>query len=641
MKKRIYDSEHTEGPWSNRLMNAKSHYLQLHGDQPIDWYEWGEEAFKQAKALNRPILISVGYASCHWCHVMARESFSNPRIAQVLNEFFIAIKVDREELPEVDAFCIQSLLQIQGDAGWPANIFVSPECVPFMGGTYYPPHYQYGLPGFQDVLSNVRNLWANQPDRMTKTGTEILDGFKRRPKENTEIRLILSQWESELDTRKGGFGWGAKFPMIPRLDFILTQSHHSFWKAAATLHLDAMDKGGIHDHVGGGFHRYAVDTEWEVPHFEKMLCDNALIARAFFRFHALYPNPHFRAVACDTLEWMLKVLKDEDGLFAASVDAEDAQGEGYFYTWTREELRSLLGSKAEAFITAFSVSEYGNTDLRRSTLVRTGHPSIMASSRRLLQIEQAKRQAPRVDFKPISAWNAMSGDALCMGYRIMNDQRYLDAALNIGEKLLASCHPLVPRILGQEHLGTLEDQVWTLWFWLSLYSCTGEERWLSAVCALFPQVLDAFGSVEFGLQLQHPSAGLPISLQCADDYSEHSPVGIMMEVLLVLENLGVPQLNQVKIEELWSKLIVDLSAPTLCGVTSKRNSYRTVLVGTGKKGALWHESLKRWRPYTFVAPVSSFACESFEAKDGALDIAWICEGRQCQLPITDVKKLSI
>ena len=640
MKVRFYsDGDSTDGPWQNRLSRSSSVYLRQHSEQPINWYPWGEEAFERAVSLNRPVLVSVGYSACHWCHVMARESFSDLTVANLLNTQFVAIKVDRESQPEVDAFCIQVLLQLQGDAGWPANVFLSPHKVPLMGGTYYPLYYQYGLPGFADVLRNVHSLWTQGPDKFAETGQHILQNFLSQPSENTEVRFIAAQWETELDERHGGFGWGAKFPMVPRLDFMFAHLHAAKWQAALRLHLDSLDKGGIHDHVGGGFHRYAIDVDWSVPHYEKMLCDNALIARAFLRAHAILNVPHYRTIGCDTLEWLIREMRNDSGLFAASVDAEDPLGEGYYYTWTREELRSALGSRAERIIQAYDVGEYGNTNIGRSTLVRNGHPSVMASVRLDLLQERAKRPAPSIDTKCVASWNAMTGTALCMGFRQIRDQRYLDAAVSIGEQLIKASNPLVPRIVGVPSVGTLEDQAWCLELWLELYSCSASERWLKAVSKLIPHVLDGFRCHEMAFQLQHQSSNVPVPIPCSDDTSEHSPLAVMMRSLEIAVRIGGCGITQSELNSLWDKVKVDVSASSLCSISAQRKELTTVvLTDIQSDTCLWYKALSQWRSHVYVFPESSYHSPLLEGRTGSGPKAWICTGQTCRIPISTIEE---
>ena len=286
---RVASAQQQTGPWRNRLAHARSPYLRQHADNPVDWYPWGADAFAEAARRAVPIFLSGGYAACHWCHVMAHESFEDPRVAALLNAHFVSIKVDREEHPDIDAYCMATLLRLNGEAGWPASLFLTPDRLPFQGGTYYPPYFRYGTPGFTDVLKGVRDAWQHDRPRVLQRAADLhaaLNPAPPPPRTAPPPPALVTQGLSELvrdyDERYGGWGVGAKFPHPPRLQFLLEQPG-SEARATVAHMLAALERGGLHDHLGGGFHRYCVDVEWEVPHFEKMLYDNAQLAALYLR----------------------------------------------------------------------------------------------------------------------------------------------------------------------------------------------------------------------------------------------------------------------------------------------------------------------------------------------------------------------
>ncbi|HXW36589.1 MAG TPA: thioredoxin domain-containing protein, partial [Nitrososphaerales archaeon] len=337
----------------NRLINEKSPYLQEHAFNLVDWYPWGEEALARAKNDGKPILLSIGYSTCHWCHVLARESFDDASTAALINKNFIPIKVDREERPELDAFYMSSVQTLTGQGGWPLTVFLTPDLKPFYGGTYFPPEPRYGMPSFKQVLTYVSALWKEKREEVVGRGSEVVAAVQERyrPEARGELRQATlddayDALVSAFDDRNGGFGGSPKFPLPSYLSFLL-RYHYRTKKPLAlstvTRTLDAIDRGGIHDHLGGGFHRYATDRIWLVPHFEKMLYDNALLATAYTEA-ALATGELGRAQpARDALGWMLREMRAPEGGFYSAQDADTKDGEGVFYTWRPEEVSAVIG----------------------------------------------------------------------------------------------------------------------------------------------------------------------------------------------------------------------------------------------------------------------------------------------------------
>lgn len=426
----------------NRLATETSPYLRQHADNPVDWYPWGEDAFAAARADDKPILLSVGYSSCHWCHVMAHESFEDPEVAAVMNRLFVNVKVDREERPDVDAVYMQAVQAMTGRGGWPMTVFLDPDARPFYGGTYFPKEDRQGMPGFVRVMEAVDDAWRNRRDDVASQAAELRDVIARATRignpdpdpgggaagssldtgaslDPAAIDRAAERALSQLDGRFGGFGRAPKFPQAMTLDFLMrayVRRPVPEVLTAVTISLDAMAAGGIYDQVGGGFHRYSVDDYWLVPHFEKMLYDQALLAGAFLRGWLLTREPRYRRVVEDTIGYVLRDLRHPDGGFFSAEDADSEGVEGKFTCWQLDELTALLGPDAPEVIRYFGVTERGNftdphTGFRgnilhavdrnedRTDAVRRSIPALLAA--------RATRVRPGLDDKVLLAWNAL------------------------------------------------------------------------------------------------------------------------------------------------------------------------------------------------------------------------------------------
>jgi uncharacterized protein len=494
---------------ANRLANETSPYLLQHKDNPVDWYPWGSEALERAKAEQKPILVSIGYSACHWCHVMEHESFEDAQTAAEMNERFVCIKVDREERPDVDAIYMEACQAMTGQGGWPLNVFLTPEQVPFYAGTYFPPEPRYGMPSWRQVVAAIGDAWRERRDEIEQASGRIVDrlsgGALLRASENELDPGLLDQAVDALrasyDSHNGGFGGAPKFPPSSAIEFLLRRGETEM--TSATLH--AMASGGMYDQVGGGFARYSVDAHWVVPHFEKMLYDNALLARAYLHGWQVTGEPLFEQVARETLDWGLREMRAPEGGFYSALDADSEGVEGKFYVWTLDELREALGDDADAAIAYFGASEQGNFE-GSNIPVRAGAeppPNLREIKRRLYEV-RSKRVWPGLDDKRLAAWNALMISALAEAGAVLDEPRYLDAARAAAGFVLRSMRDSEGRLLrtfkdGEAKLNAyLEDHAFLLEALLTLYESTFDPRWFAAARGIADTMIERFADEERG-----------------------------------------------------------------------------------------------------------------------------------------------
>jgi len=428
---------------SNRLAGSLSPYLLQHAHNPVDWFPWGEEALVKARTEDKPIFLSIGYSACHWCHVMERESFEHPEVAAVLNAHFVPIKVDREERPDLDDLYMDAVQALTGHGGWPMSVWLTPELRPFYGGTYFPRESRGGMPGFVPLLRRIAELWQTQRQDLEAQARGLSDELRRQAEVQAGgtlpgggvIEAALVQLRRGFDLQWGGFGPAPKFPQQMAIDLILTRGSGAD-RAMALRTLDAMWEGGMYDHLGGGFARYSVDGQWLVPHFEKMLYDNAQLAACYLAAFQATGEPRYARVARETLDYLLRDLRDAEGGFHASEDADSEGEEGRFYAFTPADVREALGEEAGArFCAAYGITGGGNFEHGRSVVHRFSCPEGAALApgedaelRERLRAWRDRRVRPGKDDKVLAAWNGLALSAFARGYQVLGDPRYLAAA---------------------------------------------------------------------------------------------------------------------------------------------------------------------------------------------------------------------
>ncbi len=508
----------------NRLIHETSPYLLQHADNPVDWYPWGEEALEKARAEDKPILLSIGYSSCHWCHVMAHESFEDEDIAQLMNDDFISIKVDREERPDLDTIYMRAVVAMTGRGGWPLTVFLTPEGKPFFGGTCFPAQDRHGLPSFRNVLQSVSQAYRERQDDILSSAQGILahivqqdvsPGVPGAELSLTTLDEAVRTLNKRFDRASGGFGAAPKFPQAMSLDFLLRDYHRTGNSQALRIverSLEKMAKGGIYDQLGGGFHRYSVDNKWLVPHFEKMLYDNALLSRLYLRAYQATGKPLYRRIVEETLEYVLREMTSPEGGFYSAQDADTEGEEGKFFVWTPDQIKAVLGEEEGAlFNQYFSVSEEGNFE-GKNVLSIPRYPDVVAHlagisverledviarGRQQLFAARGQRVRPGRDEKVITSWNGLMLASLAEAARFLDREEYREAAVRNADFLLRELRRDSQLLRtykdGQAKVqGYLEDYASLSDGLLTLYEATFDERWFLEARALANAMLSRF-----------------------------------------------------------------------------------------------------------------------------------------------------
>jgi uncharacterized protein len=509
----------------NRLAHESSPYLLQHRDNPVDWHPWGEEALAKARREEKPIFLSIGYSACHWCHVMAHESFENEAIARELNENFVPIKVDREERPDLDQIYMNAVQMLTGHGGWPMSVFLTPDLKPFYGGTYWPPHSSRGMPGFDQIIAAVNDAWKNRRQQALDAAEQLtaelqnvgaMAGGAAPALDIDLIDTAVTQLRRSFDNTYGGFGQAPKFPHPMDLQLLVREADRTAQQGPldmVRLTLDRMAAGGIYDHLGGGFARYSVDARWLVPHFEKMLYDNALLASAYLNAYLVTGDGNYARVLRETLDYIIRDMTDPAGGFYSTEDADSEGHEGLFYTWTREEIEAVLGKERGAtFCRVYDVSDVGNFESRNilnlpktveqcAAILHRDPDELaaeLADGREKLFIARENRVRPNRDDKVIVAWNGLMIDAMARAGAGLNEPEYVITADEVASFIVSKMRRDDGRLLhswrnGQAKLDAYLDDYAALSNGLvSLYEANFKERWIDEAVRLMDIVLEKF-----------------------------------------------------------------------------------------------------------------------------------------------------
>jgi uncharacterized protein len=677
---------------TNRLSGETSPYLLQHAANPVDWYPWGEEALEKARSENKPIFLSIGYSACHWCHVMEHESFENPQIAALMNEHFVNIKVDREERPDLDQIYMSAVMAMTGHGGWPMSVFLTPSCKPFFGGTYFPPTDSRGMAGFPRVLMSVHQAWSERRDEITESAaemTEQLRAFGTITKGTGPLDFkLLDQAARTLmrnfDSTHGGFGGAPKFPHPMDLRVLLR--HHLRTRNEQALHvvrftLDKMARGGIYDHLGGGFARYSTDERWLAPHFEKMLYDNALLSSVYLEAFQLTGDAGSGQVAREIMDYVLGRMTGAHGAFHSTEDADSEGVEGKYYVWSLAEITELLGAdRAKTFCYVYDITQSGNWE--DHNIINLPRPieqcakllardqveleSELAASRALLLAAREKRVPPAMDTKVLVSWNGLMIAALAQGGRILGDERYLLAAGRAAGFILDQMRRPDGRLLhtykdAQAKLDAyLDDYAAFIDGLTRLYESTGEPRWIMSALELAAIMIDEFADAEQGgfyfTGRRHEA--LIARQKDIHDNATPSGNGLAATALLRLGALtGKSDLTSAGTQALQAIQSVLEREPAACGQSLLALDFLlgkvaefAVIAGRdeGENCAVLETIARSFGPHRIVVPATPEQAVSLAGKVPLLadrparegrTTTYICENMSCQAPVVGVEAL--
>jgi uncharacterized protein YyaL (SSP411 family) len=709
-------AENESPQFKNRLVHEKSPYLLQHAHNPVDWYPWGVEAFAKARRENKPIFLSIGYSTCHWCHVMEREEFEKEDVAVIMNRDFVNIKVDREERPDVDRVYMTFVQATTGGGGWPMSVWLTPDLKPFVGGTYFPPDDRYGQPGFTKVLGRIAEAWKKDHGKIAQSGDQIIAALSNAnhaaaPSSERLGTKVLEAGYQEIargyDAREGGFSSAPKFPRPVTLNFLFRFYNRAGAKSDIGKHalemnlftLRKMAAGGIHDHLGGGFHRYSVDAYWHVPHFEKMLYDQAQLAVAYLDAFQITHDAFFESVARDTLDYVRRDMTDNAGGFYSAEDADSLfeqgkpeHGEGAFYVWTKKEIDHSLGEDAKIFDYHYGVQAEGNTPpgsdpqgefrgrnilIERHSTAETakhfgeGEAAVRDSlhkSRVTLFALREKRPRPHLDDKIITAWNGLMISAFARGAQVLGDPGYLETATHAADfirtQLWDESKKTVTRSYreGRSVDGFADDYAFLIQGLLDLYEASFDARWLKFALQLQETQDRLFSDEKSGGYFSGTGKDPSILLRMKEDYdnAEPAPSSVAARNLLRLAQIRDAKELQTRAEKTISAFGIQLSRiPSamplmLVALDFSLSKPKQVVIAGKRDGddtrALLAEVHKHFLPNTILlladgAENQKFLDEKLEAVRAMSPIdgkaaAYVCEDFSCQAPMTDSKKIS-
>jgi uncharacterized protein YyaL (SSP411 family) len=669
----------------NKLAESTSPYLLQHAHNPVDWHPWGPQALARAKAEDKPIFLSIGYAACHWCHVMAHESFEDPDTAAFMNEHFINIKVDREERPDIDGIYMQAVIAMTGSGGWPMSVFLSPDLKPFYSGTYFPPVRRYNMPSFREILSGLANAWKNDRDEIEKVGLQIAGHLQHQNRdqksgllEREHLDAIAKAMSDSYDWGYGGWGDAPKFPQAMAIEFILHHSvsnkHQQYFKLIRHC-LDAMARGGMYDVVGGGFARYSTDKFWRVPHFEKMLYDNALLVRAYLHAWQVMKEPAFKRVTQETLGFVMRELTDAEGGFYSSLDADSEGEEGKFYVWTLDEIREVLMEDSEFFETAYGITAKGNfegkTVLQRGLddaslaarfkLDPSTVPAKLAESHARLFTARAVRIRPGTDDKVLTAWNGLMLAAFAEAARVLDQREYLHVAVRNAEFMLSRLRPNGKLRRAWRNGKTtdevfLEDYGALILGLLELYQTDFDARWFQSARELADEMLERFRDPNGGF-FDTPDDGETLLVRPKDIQDNATPSGNALACEALLKLAAFTDEGKYRdAAEMSLTLITDFAlrhplgfARWLSAAENSRGPMKQVAVVSESRDENFDRMIKatqsEYRPALVIAasmlPLEKNVPPLLRDRPvvNKQATAYVCEGFVCKQPTIEIKTL--
>ncbi len=678
--KMAVDTEHKH---TNHLINENSPYLLAHAHNPVNWYPWGEEALKKAKAEDKPIFLSIGYAACHWCHVMERESFENEEIAAILNLGFISIKVDREQRPDLDEIYMSFTTAMAGRGGWPMSVFLTPDLKPFFAGTYFPPDDRYGRPGFKKLLNQIQQAHATDKTSIVESAQRIFEDVNNRINRVSGKAVLNKGMVSRgaealmqgFDQTYGGFGQAPKFPHALELSLFLrhyrAEGDLRFLQSAEKA-LKGMAYGGIYDHLGGGFARYSTDERWLVPHFEKMIYDNALLVRTYAEAFQITGNELYRTVIRETLDFMLREMHNPNGGFYSALDADSEGEEGKFYVWSEQEIKAVLGQEeASTFLKYYNVSGQGNFEGHNILNLTTYSERVREEAgdkfeeylddakQKLFEV-RSKRIRPLTDDKILTSWNGLALTALCRGYQITGDKKYLEAARQnaafVSETMFKDGKLTHSYREGRCSEGEfLEDYGYYLYGLLDLFECDGDRVWLDFAVKLADRSMELFADTDGQLYLRpddqadliyRPKEQTDGALPSSSSYLIHSLLRLnrITEKPKYLES-GEKYLAA--ISGTMNQYPPGMSAALFALDYHLGDKIEIVIVGSGEqRQEMLREIYRRYTPNRVDAHSDngdaslSPLFKGRSVAEGTV-MAYVCLNSTCQLPVDNVRDLKV
>ena len=662
----------------NNLIRETSPYLLQHAENPVDWYGWNEDALQKAKDENKPIFLSVGYSACHWCHVMAHESFENNDVAEFMNEHFVNIKVDREERPDIDDIYQKACQITTGQGGWPLSVFLTPDQKPFYVGTYFPVLDSYGRPGFGSICRQLAQAWKEKPKDIEKSAESFIHALHKTEKITVPTKLeqtLLDEAAMNLfqlgDPTYGGFGSAPKFPNAANISFLFRYAKMANlpkFNEFALKTLNKMAKGGIFDQIGGGFHRYSTDTKWLVPHFEKMLYDNALMPVNYCEAYQITKDPFYLDILQKTLDFVLREMTSSEGGFYSAYDADSEGVEGKFYVWTKKEIKEILGSDADIFCLYFDVTDGGNwegntilcNNLNTSTVAfnfgiseQKVYEIINSCSTKLLEV-RSKRISPGLDDKVLVSWNSLMITAFAKGYRVTNDGRYLDAAKNcisfIEKNLFVDDNLLRTYKNGTAKInGYLEDYSYFVNALLDVFEIEPNSKYLKLALKLGHHLIDHFWDSENNSFFMTSDDHEKLIIRPKSNYDLSLPSGnsVSSFVMLRLYHLSQEQsFLDIAIKIMESQAQIAAENPFGFGYLLNTLSLYLekpieITVINSENSELCKSLLRNYLPNSFIVTIQNsdqlaslseypfFSGKSFEEKTSV----FICKNFSCSLPL--------
>jgi uncharacterized protein YyaL (SSP411 family) len=695
----------------NRLAHEKSPYLLQHAHNPVGWYAWGSEAFEKARREDKPIFLSVGYSTCHWCHVMEGESFEDETIAEILNQHFVPVKVDREERPDVDRIYMMFVQATTGSGGWPMSVWLTPELKPFFGGTYFPPDNRHGRPGFAFILERIADAWRNEREKILQSSTQVLNEMQKHAEVSSEASFLdaaplesgFFTFRRSFDTTFAGFGSAPKFPRPATHNFLVREYARTGNKEALEMvlaTLKAMARGGMNDQLGGGFHRYSVDERWFVPHFEKMLYDQAQLAVSYLEAFQITGEGFHAEAARDILEYVLRDMTHEEGGFYSAEDADsvidparpNVKGEGAFYVWTQSEIETLLGRPAsEWFCYHYGVEQGGNVGNDplgefvgknilfeahsvEETAQRYHQPledvkASLETAKQMLLAARSKRARPHLDDKILTGWNGLMISAFALGSQVLEESSYLEAARRAAEFVLSRMHDASAGTLLRRYRqgeaaipGFLDDYAFFTQALLDLYETDFELRYLSTAVRLVEKQLALFEDTKQGAFFSTAASDPSLVMRMKDDYDGAEPSGNSIAVLNLLRLAQITKRKEFRdsaetgLRAFASRLrTASVGVPQmLVGLGYSLSTPKQIILVGNKDAedtrALLHSLQRRFVPNKIVLLVDSAesrrelsrylpVIETMTQLDGRAT-AYVCENYACRLPTADVAQFA-